>query len=364
MRVTCYPADTFGCGHFRVIWPAEALARQGHDVRVLAPDERDIKLVVNDRDGVEDVLIEPGETDVIVLQRVTHPWLAQAVPILRAKGIAVVVDIDDDLSSINPANPAYESMHPKYTRLPQPRNQRRHSWAYLADACRDATLVTVSTPALLDVYARHGRGRVLYNYLPEHYFGQPHTDSDLIGWPAYLPSHPDDPQVMGGAMARVLADGGQLHVTGIPDGCGTAFGIGADPTGETPPRINEWAAAVNRIGIGVAPLADTKFNRAKSWLKPLEMSALGVPWVASPRIEYSRIHALGAGLLAERPRTWYQKINLLRTNEKARLDLGEAGRAAVRDLRTERQAWRWAEVWAEALRMERAQTRAAARISA
>ena len=56
---------------------------------------------------------------------------------------------------------------------------------------------------------------------------------------------------------------------------------------------------VAKLGIGVAPLADTKFNAAKSWLKMAEMAALGVPCVVSPRAEYMRLHEQWIGSLAE-----------------------------------------------------------------
>src|SRR3546814_14571764 len=119
--------------------------------------------------------------------------MAQAVAVMRAKGIAVVVDVDDDLSSIHPSNPAWAMHHPvNEGRTVQGGRQHLHSWRHLAQACRDATLVTVSTPALLDVYARHGRRHVLFNYLPEHYYGLPRQDSDTIGWPGLFHPHPKD----------------------------------------------------------------------------------------------------------------------------------------------------------------------------
>lgn len=352
MKVVAYPADVYGCGSFRLRWPGAALAAQGHDVTVIDPEHRDLRIVVGPGELVEDVQIDPS-VDVVVLQRVTHPILAQAVPVLRRKGVAVVIDVDDDLSSVHPSNPAYATMHPRNERVPQPRNARLHSWRYLEQACRDATLVVTSTPALLDVYAAHGRGRVVENRLPAHYFGVPHIDSDLVGWPAALVSHPDDPSAAGGAVARIVNDGGRFQIAGEATGCGAAFGLTRDPDGMGPIDLMDWPAAVARLGIGIAPLADTRFNRAKSWLKPLEMAAVGVPCVMSPRAEYARLHAMGVGLLADRPRTWYQRLNFLRTNESARLDLAAQGREVAAGLRLEPDAWRWWEAWSDALAIQR-----------
>jgi hypothetical protein len=331
MKITVYPADVYGCGFFRLIWSAQLLRQAGHDVHVVAPAARQLPLHV-DGETVKDVEID---SDVVVFQRVTHRFMAQVVPILRAKGVAVVIDIDDDLASIHPSNPAYAAMHPRneYQREPGAREPRRHSWANLAMACREATLVTVSTPGLVTRYAAHGRGRVIRNYLPDSYFGVEHADSDVIGWPAALVSHPDDPSAVGSAMARLSQAGAAFRVVGDPTGCGAAFGLSEDPSGLYGVDISGWPAAVAALGIGIAPLADTRFNACKSWLKPLEMSALGVPWVASPRAEYAYLASKGAGILAERGRVWYRELDRLRTSPEYRADVAGRGREIAETLR-------------------------------
>lgn len=345
MRVVVYPSDAYGCGSFRMIWPGNALAAAGHDVEVVGPKDRRVRLVMED-DTVKDVLVD---ADVVVLQRITHAYMAQAVAAMREKGVTVVVDVDDDLSSIHPSNPAWKVHRP---------GAGQHSWHNLALACRNASLVTVSTPALLDVYARHGRGHVLPNYLPDYYYGLPRVDSDTVGWPGSYHSHPNDPEVVGGAVARLVDEGAEFVMRGDSTGAGRAFGLAEDPPGGGVP-IEEWPAAVAELGVGIAPLADTKFNAAKSWLKPLEMSAAGVPWVASPRAEYRRLHAMGAGVLADRPRVWYRELKRLRESAGLRQELSEAGRAVAEQLRLRDHAWRWHEAWTRAYEMQQATPRAA-----
>jgi hypothetical protein len=346
VKVIVYPADAFGCGAFRMRWPGEACAAAGHDVHVVEPKDRRLKVSM-EGDIVKDVL--DVDADVVVLQRVTHAYMAQAIGVMRAKGITVVVDVDDDLSSIHPSNPAWAVHRP---------GAGLHSWHNVALACRNASLVTVSTPALLDVYARHGRGHVLPNYLPDMYYGLPRTDSDTIGWPGSYHSHPNDPDVVGGAVARLVDEGASFVMRGDPTGAGRAFGLAGDPPGGGVP-IEEWPRAVAELGIGIAPLADTKFNQAKSYLKPLELSACGVPWVASPRAEYARLHAMGAGVLADRPRTWYRELKRLRESAALRAELSEAGRAVAEQLRLRDHAWRWHEAWSRAYELQQATPRTA-----
>lgn len=349
MKVVVYPADSQGCGAFRMIEPGESLRRAGHDVHVVRTSDRKVRVHMN---GEEVVKVET-EADVVVFQRVTNSRMAQAVAVLRKQGVAVVVDVDDDLTAIHPSNPAWDGLHP--------RNEGRkmvggtvsmNSWRNLNAACRAATLVTVSTPALLPVYAAHGRGAVLDNYLYSAYDNLEHEDSDVIGWPASFHSHPNDPDAVGGAIARLVGEGARFITRGDPTGAGNAFGLGSDPEGHGVP-IDGWPAAVAEIGIGIAPLADTKFNRSKSRLKPLEMCAAGVPWVASPRAEYSKLHALGAGVLADRPRTWYRELKRLRESPALRQELSEAGRAVAAANRLDDHSWRWLQAWERALSLQK-----------
>lgn len=367
MRVLVYPADETGCGYHRLAWPAEVLRAEGSDVRVVAPRDRQLKINMRADDTVHSVEIEEG-VDVFVLQRITHRWLVDVVRALRERGVAVVIDVDDDLTSIHPGNMAFDALHPRNDGTRDVRGRAyMHSWQNLSAACREATLVTVATPGLVPVYGSHGRVAVLSNYLADHYYGVPHADSDMIGWPASLHTHPNDPEVVGPAVARLVDRGVAFHVIADPAGVGRAFGLPTDPPGSGVVDLPDWPRAVSQLGIGIAPLADTRFNASKSWLKPLEMSAVGVPWVGSPRHEYVALHGYGAGVLVDRPRDWYHQLRRLVDEPAWRAELAERGRYAAVQLRLRDNAWRWLEAWDLALRIQRGElTRApgAARVSA
>ena len=356
MRVAVYPADQYGCGHHRLIWPSQELINAGHDIDLVTPKNRHLRLSVDNRnDTIVDVDLPDG-VDVIVLQRVTHRYLAEVVPIIRAKDVAVVIDVDDDLAAIHPANPAWHDLHPNRKDHVVDAQPRKHSWHNLADACRAATLVTTTTPALQRRYAPHGRGVVLPNYLAEHYYGVDHEDNDVVGWPASLHSHPDDPAAVGNAIQRLVHDGARFRVASQSPGVGAAFGLVDDDQVELSDyniELLDWPAELTKIGIGVAPLADTRFNAGKSWLKALELAAVGVPWVASPREDYSRLHKLGCGLLVEKPKAWYAVLRDLLRSETRRRELSDAGRVVAEQLRLANHAWRWWEAWDHALGLQR-----------
>jgi hypothetical protein len=198
---------------------------------------------------------------------------------------------------------------------------------------------------------------VFHNYVPEHYLQVEHTDSDVVGWPAALMSHPNDADAVGNAIARLVGDGTHFTAIGNSTGMGQAFGLNAEVPGKDV-SLDDWPRALSELGVGIAPLADTQFNTCKSWLKPLEMSAVGVPWVASPRVEYRRLHALGAGVLVDKPRTWYRELRRLVDDPALRVELSEAGRAVAWQLRLVDHAWRLADAWSEALKIQRSESRA------
>lgn len=354
MKTYVFPADTHGCGYYRLIWPAEELRRQGYDVEIIYPNRRNDALsgVMRD-DTMVDVRIPP-DADVVVLQRVTHRFLVQAMHLMRKKGVAVVVDFDDDLTCIHPANPAFAMLHPRS-------GPRDHSWENTLRAADAATLVTISTPALSGRYGHPkskydvDKSRVLYNMVPRRMLDVPHEDSDVVGWAGSVHSHPTDLQVMGPAVAQHIQNGGHFRVAGPEVGVRGALGISEktplDATGSV--GLDAWPLAVASLGVGLAPLADTKFNSAKSWLKMAEYAACGVPCVGSPRPEYVRLHKLGVGQLAKNPNDWKSRIARLVDDAALRDELSLKGRDVMYDMTIEGNAWRWYEIWTEALKLQR-----------
>jgi len=339
MKIYVYPADNFGCGKYRMWWPSEALQAQGVDLETVTPGDKS-GIGGFAKEGRMTHVTFPPDADIIVLQRPSHTYLTQAVPMMRARGVTVVVDMDDDLSIIHPANPAFHLMHP--------RNGGESNWQNVAQACRDASLVTVSTDALISRYGSHGRVKVIRNCIPERFLKIEHEDSNVLGWAGALHSHPDDPRILGPALARV---GRTLRVLGPPDPLlSRSFGCPVNPSGII--EFDEWPENVATLGVGIAPLADSRFNTCKSWLKPLEYAACGVPWVGSLSAEYKRLFDLGCGALATKPKEWAYTIRRLLDSPDARQELSEAGRLVAADLTIEANAWRWLEAWVDAYKRE------------
>lgn len=351
MRVYVYPADVEGCGHYRLIWPARELARRGHDVRLILPSDRyNIKVEVN-ADGTLNDVFFPEDADVIVMQRVTHRFLVDAIPLIREKGTAVVVDMDDDLSYIHPSNPAWVNFHP---RSGTPGTlEADHNWHSAQRSCEAASLVTLSADALIRRYAPHGRFEVLRNCVPASYLDVEHTDSPVFGWGGSLASHPTDLNELGLTVARLQREGHVFRVIGHPNGIKNALRLDDEPDSAGIVHITEWPKALASLGVGVAPLADNTFNMSKSWLKPLEYASVGVPFVLSPRQEYTRFAREFGRVddwtpLARKPAEWLRKLRTLLGSADLRAELSAHGREVAARWTYEQRADAWLAAWTRA----------------
>jgi hypothetical protein len=336
--------------HYRVIWPSHVIMQSGRDVVIMPPDQSSgfnaTWQMVNGRQVLQSVQI-PEDADVVVIQRPAHPLQPQMINILRSNGVAVVIDMDDDMSSIHPDNVAFH-MYSDRSATPM-------SWKWAAMSCRIASLVTVSTERLLKVYASHGRGVVIDNYIPESYLTIPHFPTGAFGWAGTTKSHPNDPQVTAPTAEKLINEGHVFQVVGGDKKVQSAFRSRRHIPMTGSVSLREWVPMIaSSIDVGWAPLAATTFNTAKSRLKALEYMAAGVAWVGSPRAEYRKLHRVsGCGLLADTPKQWYSHTKELLTNEALRKEQVEAGYAYLKDQTYEANAWRWWEAWEQASKMER-----------
>jgi hypothetical protein len=351
MKVYLLPADPHGCGHYRLIWPGNVLQQTGHDVVIMPParDSGFMARMVDEPDGSQTLtgLRIPADADVIVLQRPSHPLQPDMIKMIRSNGVAVVVDMDDDMSSIHPDNIAFHMYRPS--------SGTPFSWKNAMESCKVATLVTTSTKMLQGVYAKHGRGAVLDNYIPEAYLGFENQEAGTFGWAGTTKSHPNDLQCTSNAVQRLMSDGYKFRVVGGKSSVKQALRLKEDPdcTGSIP--LNNWVRSIGEnLDVGMIPLSPTAFNSSKSRLKGIEYMAVGVPWVASPREEYRRLHReSGCGLLANTPKEWYSKLKLLLDDDVMRKEQAEAGRSYMAGQTYQANAWRYWEAWTRALEIER-----------
>ena len=315
MKVKVYPGDKGGVGHYRLIYPAQALQASGRDVIIGEPGEDDVRFAKLERpDGTCDVVaVNPDSfpaVDVVVIQRPIADTTWQFVRLFQQRGIRVVVDMDDNFDALHPMNPAAVMIR----RDPRLCVRNAHRAIAQADA------LVVSTPELARVYGRHAkRVTILENRVPSFWLDIPKVESDTIGWSGTARYHIGDIEQLGPTLGRLQDIGRDVHIVG-PEPDMTRFGLrrAATFTGWQP--IEQYGSLMAAVGVGVVPLQSSAFNRSKSWLKGIEFAAVGVPVIASPLPEYQRLY--GAGLvagLAHKPKDWYRLLRDLRPEHGAHL---------------------------------------------
>lgn len=355
MKVKLFPADESGCGHSRMIFPGVAVQNSGVDgveVDIVHDYESDDRHLVAHFDGPINMphvshIVDP-ECDVLVLQRPMSRMLVEGIPHIQKHGVAVVVEVDDDFESVHPKNPAWKAVNPRFS--------PEHNCAWFRLATQLCDLLIVSTPALLKRYGARGNGVVIPNYVPEKYLkvdGEHTHLAPVIGWAGSPHSHPDDLEVTRGSIPEVMKEThARFETLGHRDTLKRLKLSGTELALRTEVHdwvdIDEYPEQVAQFDIGIAPLANSPFNRAKSALKGLEYAALGVPFVASRIDEFTALHRAGIGELADHPTDWKAKLRRLVNEDDWRAERAAEGREIVASMTYENHVEEWLNAWSMA----------------
>jgi glycosyltransferase involved in cell wall biosynthesis len=298
---------------YRAVLPGDAMRRKGHDVRIIAHDDR------------APMPMDPFvDRDVVQVVRCRGEAVARLVDQLRGQGIGVTYD-DDEPGRLTPEQLAI---------------------------MRRAHLVTTTTAVLAVRWAETVDRpiEVVPNFLGAQHFARTSRESEgiVVGWIAE---------------GQPLADAGRLELAEIlrrvmrkrPDVRVVTVGVALDldPSRSThhddlpPDRRGEH---IRRFDVGIAPLADLPTSAARSDVKVKEYAAAGVAWLASDRGPYAALTPKNGGLLVEDD-AWEDAILELVTSKWKRLQLRRCGERWARTQRIDHHVARWEAVWQEAAAM-------------
>lgn len=329
MKIFFWLPDTNGVGFYRGIAPACALADAGHHV---AASER---LPDAARDGAYDVIVGMRVSNL----GASRTWQELA----RAGHTKLVYEIDDDLWNVDPSN---KSAFPFYQGERLDRLTRN---------VEVSDVVTVTTAALADqVSLRNPRVRVVPNQIPGWLLDHQRPTADMltVGWRGGS-SHARDFGELRQPLRSWLQHPAQR-------GRVAYHAMGADNTDRVATRHSTvrhtpWNDSVGGFlravdfDLAVIPLRPSSFNDSKSELALLEMSALGIPAIASPVGPYKEAAANGAPVvLASNPGEWRDALDTLTdptTGEQARAELSAAARAWVAGCTFEANVTNWIEAY-------------------
>lgn len=371
LNVLSLYADRSGCGQYRVMFPAEAVNARSNelDVCVATADHLGADATFDGTSYKIRRVDVPAGVKVVSFQRPLQTAMAGAIAWLRRTrpDLGIVVELDDDLLNVPPSNTAYSQI--------QPRFNPTENTKWLRDAIANCDVLTVSTPELARRYggANH-QTFVVRNGVPASMLDNPsrtqsrnrgHKELNVdrvIGWAGYTGTHAGDLEVTSHALSDIVGvdrTNGRavtFRNVGPRDGLSRALGIfdgDIEASGWLEPDM--YRLALGEIDIGIVPLADTSFNRAKSTLKALEFAAAGVPVVASKLPEFVELQKAGMPiwLVKDRRREWHGALQrLLALDDDELADLGAAHREFVRRNATaDHRAEDWVRAWKAAARI-------------
>lgn len=319
-----------GAGWYRCVLPAKTLAAHGVEcvygwlLRGNAQRPGRISLCewADTPDGIG---TQHDDIDVLVIQRWMGEHASKLIYIARSEGQIIVNDIDDWFEGLPPRNAAWNASHPKYN----PTDNRDH----YRKALSVSSALTVSTPYLQQRYQK--MFPLMQVYLVPNMIDVARwrvrnvTKRPTVGWVGATFNRSGDLEVVQGTLNRWLEENGAGFFHGGADHEGTE---GAGPLGINQEKvryaslpmvsIEKYPNFFSKFNIGIVPNTLIPFNFAKSHIKGLEMSASGIPFVASPTPAYQELGRLSVGLLAERPRDWLRRLDMLRDpEERTRLGL-------------------------------------------
>ena len=271
-------------------------------------------------------LNELCEADVICCQRMMSKINQDFLQVMRAYGMKIIYDLDDNVWTIPPDNPAATIFKLK---------EIQEGMAHCAEW---ADVLTVSTPTLKKVMERNwghlrnaATGKeipvlVCQNRIDPLFYnpsGKDNGDKIIIGWGGSN-THAGDLADIWGTLHKILDKYENVYVELVGQ--------------EAPfkhPKLSyrEWVHIADfpfylkewNWDIFLAPLEEHKFNQSKSNIKLQEAGALARPCLASPEQPYKDFYENSGGLgwqLCSISLQWERKLMQLIEDKDFRLDTG------------------------------------------
>ena len=288
---------------YRVFGPARALQARGHQVFASVFGQ------MHDPNALFDF-------DVVYGWRMYDEFFTRIAKRLGEHGVGLVWDNDDNIGATDLVTVDRRGRATRASTL-----EKRRVVADMTTLMRLANVVTTPSAGLAEHFREtvDTEVRVLENFVePTPPREQSSGGQVVVGWVANA-EHRNDVEPLGlrDAMLRLLDRNPQVSVATI--GCGLRLeseryhhirGV----------RFEELRSYVASFDVGLAPIADTTFNRSRSNVKVKEYAALGIPWLASPIGPYAGLGADEGGRLVPDDR-WHEEVERLVLDARGRRKL-------------------------------------------
>ncbi|MFJ6170981.1 hypothetical protein [Curtobacterium sp. NPDC092190] len=247
---------------------------------------------------------DTAHLDAVLVQRDAFPLASLDAALARARdeGTRIVAEVDDDFFT-----PEARARLARVEYAPD-------RLASVERLVRSADAVVVATEQLREVLAAQGVDAVVVpngvqpGLWPSRPAEPPSTGDRRV---LYMGSatHAADLELLRPVFDGLVTEDGRrvrLEVIGVTGEDGTWFDRITLPEGAThyPAFVAFLTEQADRWSAGVAPLTGERFNDAKSDLKFLEVTMLGLPFVGSARPSYAGADRNGGLLVGDDPEEW------------------------------------------------------------
>lgn len=310
--------------HYRAFDPLQAMERRGHEV-VWPKDP-----------SAEPNVRQLVKCDVVHVYR--HPYALEEFVELDRRGTPITYDNDDDFTAVPKDSRPYQEIG----------GLTLQRYFYLTvKVARLARLCTTTNEVLAEKYRRAGVGRVevIGNYLtPDTWRQTNRHDGLVVGWVAAREHEPDAARLkLADALERLLLKHPHVRV----DCIGVDLRLQERYRHDDSVPFLDLPRRIARFDIGIAPLVDSPFNRARSDIKLKEYGASGIPWLASPVGPYAELGEDQGGRLVSDD-GWFEALDRLVTSGRDRRRLGRKAKRWAKGQTIERVADRWERLFLEA----------------
>jgi hypothetical protein len=305
MQIIAFAWEQHPSSQCRAFQPLMELTRRNHMVAV---NTRLEELTPTDAE-----IAEIAEFfDVAYISRYTEPEAQQLARRLRAAGVPVVWDYDDDMIGSRRDRTDAESVA-------------------LVSGCRAmielADVVTTTNDRLAGRFIEEGASHVIAvpNFLARaavEILPRPH-DGLVLGYIGWIDHQADwETLELEDVVRDLLEDFPELRMASVGP---LDFKLPEDRYSRLDPvPYEDLPKLIAGFDIGMAPLIDRFANHSRSDIKLKEYAIAGVPWLASPIGPYEEHGEDQGGRLVDDDQ-WYMEISRLVVDKKARRKLSKRG---------------------------------------
>ena len=320
------------CGHYRIKWPLDAIARRGFRTEWGVYLGSDLSHLIT-------------QFDVAVFQRQTQAGLREIIEDAREAGVVVVYDFDDNVLHVSDPDNYFGQLFFGNNRdlvwrafleferkgMVDPRIPRSPDFVFQAAQMRrrqfvemlgSVDCITVTVPYLKEVYAEHTDTRieVLPNCIePVEWDAEvvdiPGTEGKfIIGWSG-SETHAAD--------LKMIVQPLNSFMKRVPDAVLVLVGFPA--AREFFPALlqeriltfpfmesSKYKGYVKAFDVALAPAVNSAFNKSKSSIRIWEAGMAGLPVIASPVPYGNDVHEFG--FVAKNNSDWFRALKTVHEN--------------------------------------------------